>query len=225
MEEGVSMAEPCSMTTTSTGVCSRDCGSMGVDRNCDETCSTMTGGGTFEPGRWMDGCSGAIDVASELTPVFSSEPESFLGGERVLVGWLTAPTEAERFVTSSSGVWAVSFLDLTRPGGGLSSDGVCRCVLDLDSRVLTRLADFESLSSFLSSSRIVSTVTGFDGDDLDLPAVRSVSGGLGGPLLMMRLRLANFSLDALMSVEGGVNMSTPGRGAVDSLLCSFENDG
>lgn len=73
-------------------------------------------------------------------------------------------------------------------------------------RVFTFLVDFESLSSFFSSSIMVSTVTGLEVEGLGLPAFLSVRGGLGGPLLIMRFRLASFSLEALTSVEGGVRI-------------------
>lgn len=84
--------------------------------------------------------------------------------------------------------------------------GLFTWVLDLGVRIFSLLVDLESLSSFFSSSIIVSTVTGLEVDGLGLPAFLSVRGGLGGPLLIMRLRLANFSLEAFTSVEGGVNI-------------------
>lgn len=52
----------------------------------------MPAGGILDPGRCMFGCSGAIEVASELR--FVPEPVALfalavVAGESVLVGWLT----------------------------------------------------------------------------------------------------------------------------------------
>ena len=145
----------------------------------------------------MEGCSGAMDVPSELRVVLtSSELESF-------VVWLGGVRRSGRFVEALKGVDVGSFLDLTRLTEGASPEDLRTGVVDLEARVLRRLADLESLSSFFCSSSIVSTVACFV-PDLGRPAFLSVRGGLGGPLLMIRLRLANFSFEALTSVEGGV---------------------
>lgn len=47
--------------------------------------SSDTGGGILLLGRCVDGCSGAMEVASELTMVSNSEPESSGGMVAVLV--------------------------------------------------------------------------------------------------------------------------------------------
>lgn len=107
-------------------------------------------------------------------------------------------------VEALRGVVVVSFFDLTPLTGELLPEGLFDCVVDFESRVLTLLVDLVSLPSLFSSSIMVSTVTGLVLADFGLPAVLSVRGGLGGPLLMMRLRFANFSFEALISVEGGV---------------------
>ena len=57
----------------------------------------------------------------------------------------------------------------------------------------------------------------------------SVRGGLGGGSRIMVLGFAIFSLEALTSVAGGVNMSRFGRSVsrlpTNSLLCAFEKEG
>lgn len=156
--------------------------------------------------------------------VFMSDPESGLGGDTVLVGWL-ALTDGWRLVAFLNGVGDDGCLAVTLSTGTGPSTDLVALVLGRDARVLTLLADFESLSSLFSSSTITSTVTGFAGAGFGFPAFLSVKGGLGGPLLMILFRLANFSFDALMSVDGGENRSAPGPGAVLSLLCSLEKEG
>lgn len=112
-----------------------------------------------------------------------------------------------------------------RPTGELFSDEVRKVSFGLEDGVWSLLVDSASLFWDFSSSTIVSTVAGFPVNGLGRPAVLSVRGGLGGPSLMIRLRLASFSLEAFTSVDGGVKMSTSGRRPTASLLCSFEKAG
>lgn len=149
-------------------------GGGGGDLICDITSSSTMGGGIFVTGCWVDGWSGAMDVASELMLVPCSEPESSGGMVTVRVDWLTVLEGALSGVpvpVSCISTLRDSFFDFTRLMGDALFVELRSWVSGLEGRVFTLLVDLESLSSFFSSSTIVSTVTGLAADGLGRPAV------------------------------------------------------
>ena len=71
----------------SIGVGPRDC--VLFTDTCGRTSSTAAAGGILDPGRCMRGCSGAIEVPSELLFPRSSGAGFSGSGVFFLVGWLT----------------------------------------------------------------------------------------------------------------------------------------
>lgn len=179
----------------------------------------------MDPGRCTLGCSGAMEVASEL--MFVPEPAVLVvvAGESSLTGWLTDLCKGVATFRGVSlvGVCSRGFLFGERLVP--TSDEVRRWPFDLEDCCRSRIFILESLllGSF-SSSGIVSTKIGFPGLGFHFPAVEvwSVSGGLGGALSLV---VDKRSLEAFRSVVGGVKMLRGVRGATASRLCSLEKVG
>lgn len=165
-----------------------------------------------------------MEVPSEL----SLPPSSYLSGSGLffLVGELTdlcIPSLTFRAFNGDAGEPRFFGGDSFRP----RSEELRRCPFEREvfgcSLILILLS--RSLFSFLSSSVIVSTVTGRTWFGLR-PAFWSVRGGLGGGWLAAGdLVCASLSFDALTSVAGGVKMLIGGPGRTASLLCCLEKDG
>ena len=184
--------------------------------------SPTAASGSREPGRCTFGCSGAIEVAFELSSVAASERSTISGVLSEAVGWLTD-------------LWGVSrFRRCVFDGiDGFSSRNRV-FVGDTRSELLRNLpSDFLDLGRSLiltfslssSSSSIVSAAAGFP-PSFRLPGFLSVRGGLGGAFPTGTVfKGDSLVLDALRSVAGGVKMSIPVRGTTASLLCCLENVG
>jgi hypothetical protein len=137
--------------------------------------ATTAAGGTLEPGLCIEGCSGAIEVPSELSLPPSSPVTSGCGVDLTVFGWLT-----DR--------WGI-VLDCVRIFGNLllsgsllvsrgftgdvfvpSSELLRRWPFDLDDLGCSLILILLSRSSVWSSSRMVSTETGLPPPLFHLPA-------------------------------------------------------
>ena len=185
----------------------------------------------------MVGCSGAIDVASELKFVAFSIAVKDDAGEAVRVGWLT---ERCGCLASWSSVFLSGVPGFERTCGFVGEPFELKSDLLLEWPSLSDICDlglnlafsFSSCALFVSSSKIVSTSARFPPVSFRRPVFWStcVKGGLGGAFLGGAVfGVDDLVFDPLISVPFGVKMLSVGltgsRVPTASLLCAFEKVG